>query len=70
MTAPAKARFKDRTHAVVAEIRKAICEVGWPNHRDCFHNTAERDTWCHPCTLRWAARKDAARFVAPKDDVL
>lgn len=63
-------KFKDRTHAVIAELRKRRCETHWPDRRDCFHHSADRSTWCHPCTVRWAARKDADRFVAPKDDVL
>lgn len=61
---------KTRFDAAVAEILKARCEVGWTGRRDCFHNTPDRSEWCHPCTLRWAKRKDAAQFVAPKDDVL
>ncbi len=61
--------LSSRELAVVAELKRARCEVGWMK-RDCFHNTAAIDTWCHPCKMRWAARKDAAEFVAPKDDVI
>lgn len=61
----------DRLQVVVlGQMRTAKCECGWPDKRDCFHNTSERKEWCWPCTVRWALRPDAASFVAPRNDVI
>lgn len=63
--------FGARFNVVARQLLTAKCEVGWPGMRDCFHNSPDRRReWCWPCTVRWSVRVDAAKFVAPKDDVI
>lgn len=73
---PGSKVFGARFHAVVRQLRTARCECGnFPKKKgggytDCYLVTAKIDDWCWPCRLRWSLRPDAAKFIAPMDDVV
>lgn len=58
-----------RVAGLIRLMIKAKCETGWPDKKDCFKHNANIEEWCWPCKARWAHRKDAAKFVAPIDDI-
>lgn len=59
-----------RLEATVEQLRTARCECGNPKKADCFRFTPDVGAWCWPCKVRWSLRPDAARFIAPVDDVV
>lgn len=67
---PGAQAFGARFHAVAGQLRTAKCECGNPQKADCYRYTPDMDHWCWPCRVRWSLRPDAAKFIAPMDDVV
>lgn len=66
-------KLTERSLVILEQLRTAKCECGHytAKHKPmrCFEATPNRQEWCWPCTYRWSLRADAARFIAPIDDV-
>lgn len=59
-----------RVRAVHDLLIKAACECSSAKNAECYKTTPKFDEWCWPCRTRWSHRIDAAKWVAPVDDVL